>query len=62
MMLVREDYVVALSEAQRDVLLEALDDVINRYEAADEHVGNAHYSVLRELAELLEGDLVAKET
>jgi hypothetical protein len=61
MILVREEYVVALSAIERDALLEALDDAINRYEAADEHVGNTHYSALRELAELLEGDLVAAD-
>jgi hypothetical protein len=39
--------------AGRIALLEALEDVINRYESANEH-DNTHYRTLRALAEALE--------
>lgn len=45
--------VLLLSEEDTQKLLDALDDVINRYEAADEHDGK-HYETLRALAESLQ--------
>lgn len=47
-------WVIAMTEDERDALLEALDDVVNRYESADEHVDNKHCATLRALAETLE--------
>lgn len=45
---------LTLTEVERAALVEALDDVVDRYEAADEHIDNAHYAVLRHLAEALD--------
>ena len=45
---------LVLSEVERAALVEALDDVVNRFEAADEHIDNEHYAVLRHLAETLD--------
>ena len=45
--------VVLLTADDAKKLLAALEDVINRYEAADEHDGE-HYETLRSLAESLE--------
>jgi hypothetical protein len=53
MTLVGDDWIVAMSTAERDALLEALGDALNRYEAADEHDSDT-YKALRSFTEMLE--------
>jgi hypothetical protein len=53
MKLVGGDWIVAMETAERDALVAALDDVVNRYEAADKH-DSEHYKVLRAFLETLD--------
>lgn len=55
MKLICADWVVTLSTPERDALVEALGDVLHRYEAADEH-DSEHYRAIRYFVEVLEGD------
>jgi hypothetical protein len=48
-----ENLVITLTPAEANPLLEALDDAVNRYEAADEH-DTEYYKSLRALLEALE--------
>ncbi|CAB4146628.1 hypothetical protein UFOVP1157_49 [uncultured Caudovirales phage] len=52
MKLVGGDWIIAMDTPERDTLVEALEDAVNRYEAADEHDGD-HYKTLRALLETL---------
>ena len=53
MKLVSGDWIVTITAADLDALTKALDDAVNRYEAADEHDSD-HYRALRKLLEALE--------
>lgn len=50
----KEQITVVLSPEERNNIAGALEDVVARYEAADEHTTNEHYTVLRNFLEALD--------
>ena len=57
MKLVGDAWIVAMTTAERDALIEAVADTLHRYEAADEH-NVEHYRVLRQFLGALEQEPV----